>query len=678
MRTLLLGPAAVRRSLLALCAGVAIGSFACAASGDAVPPVVEKPDLTVAAAVGDTEFFDITLDLGVAFCSTAVGCPPNLHGQTLPSLVTGATCSMPNAWDGFLLYARRLACYSGHTGALSADPTTWSGEATVSDAATTAGERAYSAVVAAIDTQYTNSSQYLEPLDATSPSHCFYEAEALIAPTAMDADPRAVYHRQHPARMTWGVVIEPTTGGAFDCHFPALSGIDVDYPASLTVSKLANTTKGSYPATFDYATVQPLTLNDGADFGGARIRYVLGATMPVTPTGIPTWAERNLWISNGTSGIDAVIDSTCVRVDSSTGALVSIGLLLRGASTGNVLGAVEVLSTSGSDRFDCPRETDGSCSYLPYTVEPGGETLCTELITRCHDGTKNFDETDVDCGGSCGRCAVGLTCDTDADCLSGYCTGSPLVCMDATSCLALYTARSSAPNGRYELDPDGSGGADPFLAYCDMSSGDAGWTLVMRLSTTTQNLTFGATAWTTTALLNGANPQPNVDLLNATDAKYDAYNTVGGATLRLDFLAPAGVSWTYALGTGEVTALDVFSGGKNLIVGDESFGPCQGTVLPASSNYDVDLMRFGSGSQFYGFNGTSNFTTEARLRWGFGSNFRKHPSSDADAAWRPQNGIGSPTASIFWTYQQGTCDPCACFGDGNLDLTATAGNLWIK
>src|SRR5215210_1896366 len=41
----------------------------------------------------------------------------------------------------------------------------------------------------------------------------------------------------------------------------------------------------------------------------------------------------------------------------------------------------------------------------------------------CADGIKNGTETDVDCGGSCGRCGNGRTCLVANDCMSGTCTG---------------------------------------------------------------------------------------------------------------------------------------------------------------------------------------------------------------------------------------------------------------
>lgn len=50
----------------------------------------------------------------------------------------------------------------------------------------------------------------------------------------------------------------------------------------------------------------------------------------------------------------------------------------------------------------------------------------------CDDGIKNADETDVDCGGSCDSCAVGMDCVENEDCASGTCTNN--VCVAAPTC----------------------------------------------------------------------------------------------------------------------------------------------------------------------------------------------------------------------------------------------------
>ncbi|TKC95263.1 hypothetical protein E8A74_47165 [Polyangium fumosum] len=62
---------------------------------------------------------------------------------------------------------------------------------------------------------------------------------------------------------------------------------------------------------------------------------------------------------------------------------------------------------------------------------PMGNMVCAAL--DCTDGTKNGDETDVDCGGSCSGCADTKSCVTPLDCQSKNCTNStctPASCYD--------------------------------------------------------------------------------------------------------------------------------------------------------------------------------------------------------------------------------------------------------
>ncbi len=79
----------------------------------------------------------------------------------------------------------------------------------------------------------------------------------------------------------------------------------------------------------------------------------------------------------------------------------------------------------GSDCDGCDAgETCGA------TDDCAGDLVCTEFTdgfecaaVDCSDGVQNGDETDVDCGGSCGGCDGGQRCGDVDDCASGVCAG---------------------------------------------------------------------------------------------------------------------------------------------------------------------------------------------------------------------------------------------------------------
>ena len=66
---------------------------------------------------------------------------------------------------------------------------------------------------------------------------------------------------------------------------------------------------------------------------------------------------------------------------------------------------------------DCESDADCNKGYIckneVCTKKPGSAS--------CADGKKNGDETDVDCGGSCGGCAENMQCGTNSDCKSDNC-----------------------------------------------------------------------------------------------------------------------------------------------------------------------------------------------------------------------------------------------------------------
>ncbi|HMR10676.1 MAG TPA: hypothetical protein PKA88_33090 [Polyangiaceae bacterium] len=59
------------------------------------------------------------------------------------------------------------------------------------------------------------------------------------------------------------------------------------------------------------------------------------------------------------------------------------------------------------------------CVMLWASICPAGQS--------CHDGIKNGPESDVDCGGDCPPCALGKTCSSARDCVSGRCADGECV-----------------------------------------------------------------------------------------------------------------------------------------------------------------------------------------------------------------------------------------------------------
>ena len=151
---------------------------------------------------------------------------------------------------------------------------------------------------------------------------------------------------------------------------------------------------------------------------------------------------------------------------------------------------------NGSEKCDGALLGGKTCKSQGYA---GGNLACDNacaLVTsgcgKCDDKKHNGDETGVDCGGSCGGCALGGACKVTADCKAGLCKAS--VCALAKSCADLHTAAPKLVSGTYTIDPNGGSSTDAFEVWCDMSTSGGGWTLVMSSSHTTK-WACGGSVW---------------------------------------------------------------------------------------------------------------------------------------------------------------------------------------
>ncbi len=115
----------------------------------------------------------------------------------------------------------------------------------------------------------------------------------------------------------------------------------------------------------------------------------------------------------------------------------------------------------------CPACANGSNCSTGADCQSGlcNFSLCSEpLESTCTDGSKDGNESDVDCGGgACGGCVDGKHCAMDTDCLSGLCSDG--------LCAAPSAQCSDGKKDGNETDVDCGGGACPpcgFEKTCDM------------------------------------------------------------------------------------------------------------------------------------------------------------------------------------------------------------------
>jgi len=181
-------------------------------------------------------------------------------------------------------------------------------------------------------------------------------------------------------------------------------------------------------------------------------------------------------IPDATSTVSCVPDpvtagdtATCTVVPRQSGIVIDADAadFAPSASAGSVGALSPASGTSFTFTLTAPLQAQ------TVTVSSGPSSTDVVVTAGCADGFANGDETDVDCGGSCGDCANGLACGVGSDCTSSFCGGG--ICGWATRCTELRD--QGAVSGEYTIDLDGAGAAGTHTVWCDMTTAGGGWTV---------------------------------------------------------------------------------------------------------------------------------------------------------------------------------------------------------
>jgi hypothetical protein len=232
----------------------------------------------------------------------------------------------------------------------------------------------------------------------------------------------------------------------------------------------------------------------------------------------------------------------------------------------------------------CPRCAVGSaCNNAGDCECQNGVCLCISgqcAPSSCTDGYKTGDETDIDCGGSCGSCPLLHSCQQDNDCLLGACgaCGARMCCLPPSGLAAAYAFDGPAPAWVQNLYApanveDGSGQkqhgvGNPFgYVLGHNNSGAArfeGLGQGVDIGTIDLGDTFSIAAWVyipspsqtsaNTLLTNAGGPPPPSNL--GVDGFRFAFNSSGTEDLSLHLQTSDGLSSCNYATAASVLALD--------------------------------------------------------------------------------------------------------------------------
>lgn len=129
-----------------------------------------------------------------------------------------------------------------------------------------------------------------------------------------------------------------------------------------------------------------------------------------------------------------------------------LGLAWLAAACGAPYTDVSGGSSSSGGSSGTPASSSTAPEVMTTTESPDGSSSGgAPLEPGCMDQVKNQDESDVDCGGSCGPCSDGQACNSALDCASTACVAG--TCVSASCLVDADCAALTSPCSRGVCDP---------------------------------------------------------------------------------------------------------------------------------------------------------------------------------------------------------------------------------